>query len=101
MLTARHGRSAALGLDLVHPGWSLLLVLYGAHLEGRPVRMARLATDAHVAMTTTMRWVALFIVRGLAERRADPAHARGVLFALTDEGARRVRRQLEAEAPLR
>jgi len=97
LLEARHKRSAALGLDVVHPGWSILLVLFRAHLEGRPVRMARLATEAHVAMTTMMRWMELFIAHGVAERRSDSGHARGVLFALSADGAERVRRQLIAE----
>jgi len=97
LLDARHRRAAAVGLDLIQPGWTLLLVLYRAHLDGRPVRMARLATDAHVAMTTMMRWVELFISCGFAERRPDPAHARAVLLALSAEGAERVRRQLIAE----
>jgi hypothetical protein len=97
LLEARHKRSAALGLDAVHPGWGLLLVLFRAHLEDRPVRMARLATDAHVAMTTTMRWMGLFLANGLAERRPDPGHLRGVLFALSADGAKRVREQLIAE----
>jgi len=97
LLYARHRRSAALGFDIVQPGWSVLLVLLCAHLEGRPVRMARLATEAHVALTTLMRWMDLLVARGLAERRPDPVHKRGVLFALSTEGAERVRRQLGTE----
>lgn len=97
LLEARHKRSAALSLDVVHPGWSVLLVLFRAHLEGRPIRMARLATDAHIAMTTTMRWMGLLLDNGLAERRPDPEYARGVLFALSADGAERVRQQLVAE----
>lgn len=97
LLEARHKRSAALGLDVVHPGWSVLLVLFRAHLEDRPLRMARLATDAHVAMTTMVRWMELLLANGLAERRPDPARARGVLFALSAHGAERVRQQLIAE----
>jgi DNA-binding MarR family transcriptional regulator len=97
LLEARHKRSAALRLDVVHPGWSILLVLFRAHLEDRPVRMARLATGAHVAMTTVMRWMRLFLDNGLAERRPDPARARGVLFALSADGAERIRQQLIAE----
>jgi DNA-binding MarR family transcriptional regulator len=97
LLEARYKRSAAFRLELIHPGWSILLVLFCAHLEGTPVRMARLATDAHVAMTTMMRWTALFLVHGLAERHPDPAHARGVLLALSTDGAALVRGQLIAE----
>jgi DNA-binding MarR family transcriptional regulator len=98
LLYARHRRSAALRLDIVQPGWSVLLVLFCAHLEGRPVRMARLATEAHVALTTLMRWMEVLVARGLAERRPDPVHKRGVLFALSAKGAERVGRQLEKEA---
>jgi len=97
LLAARHKRSAALGVDVVHPGWSVLLVLFRAHVEGRPVRMARLATEAHVTMTTIKRWMVLLLGQGLAERRPDPAQPRGVLVALSAEGAERVRRQLIAE----
>jgi DNA-binding MarR family transcriptional regulator len=44
-----------------------------------------------------VRWTERFLARGLVERRADRKDARGVLFALTADGAERVRRQLEAE----
>ena len=47
-----------------------------------------------------MRWTGVFLATGLAERRADPAHARGVLFSLSAKGAALVRRQLIAEAML-
>jgi hypothetical protein len=39
----------------------------------------------------------MFVAHGLAERPPDATHARGVLFALTAEGAARVRRQIEME----
>lgn len=53
------------------------------------------ATDKNIRKgTATSDWVQF---PRLAERCADPGHARGVLFALTAEGAERVRRQLEAE----
>ena len=97
LLEARFKRPRALRLDVVHPGWSVLLVLFRAHLQERPVRMARIATDAHIAMTTARRWMGLFLDHGLAERRPDPAHARGVLFALSADGAELVRRQLAEE----
>lgn len=97
LLDGRLARAAAIGLDLVHPGWTLLLVLYRAHLDGRPIRMARLATEAHVAMTTMMRWLAPFLAHGLAERRPDPNHGRGVLITVTADGAKRIGRQLKEE----
>ena len=97
LLDARHQRRAAMGLDPVHPGWTLLLVLYRAHLDGRPLRMARLATEARVAMTTMMRWVDLFLAHGLVDRRPDAGRRKGVLLMLSGDGAERVRRQLYRE----
>lgn len=43
---ARYARCAVFGADLADPGWSLLLALFRAYLEKRPVRLGRLATDA-------------------------------------------------------
>lgn len=97
LLDARHQRRAAIGLDPVHPGWTLLLVLYRAHLDGRPLRMAGLATEARVAMTTMMRWVELFVAHGLVDRRPDASRRKGVLLGLSRDGAGRVRRQLHRE----
>ena len=97
LLDTRHARSKAIGIDPAHPGWTLLLVLYRAHLDGQPLRMARLATEARVAMTTMLRWVELFVAFGLVDRRPDPGRARAVLLALSGDGAERIRRQLHAE----
>ncbi len=87
MIGARHARSAVFGLDLANPGWSLLLELFRAHLEDRPAKMARLATDVRVASTTMLRWIDLFCKAGLAERLPDPRHDRGVILRLTPAGA--------------
>jgi DNA-binding MarR family transcriptional regulator len=87
LIAARHARSAVFGLDLANPGWSLLLELYRARLEGRPARMERLATDARLAATTVLRWLDLLRAAGFAERRPDPERSRQILIALTDAGA--------------
>lgn len=57
LLAARYDRSERLGMDLVHPGWSLLLELFRAALERRPARMARRAADARVPSTSALRWI--------------------------------------------
>ena len=87
MLAARYARSAVFGMDLANPGWSLLLELFRAYLEKRPVRMGRLATDAGVAMTTALRWVDQLSASHLVGRRPDPERAGGVLISLTEAGA--------------
>lgn len=86
VLAARYARSAVFGLDLASPGWSLLLELFHAHLEKRPVHLARLATDARVAMTTALRWVTALSKAGFVRRESDPGRSGGVRIELTDAG---------------
>jgi DNA-binding MarR family transcriptional regulator len=98
LLAARQARAEAFGLDLLHPGWSLLLVLLRAHLEAPGVRSTRLAEEAQLPSTTMLRWMELLLRAGLAERRPAADHPRGVLYALTPDGAERVLRQVAREA---
>jgi DNA-binding MarR family transcriptional regulator len=83
----RHARATIFGPDLVGPGWSVLLELYRARLEGRPVRIARLAIDSRIPSTTALRWLDQLAGRGLIERRADPAGGRAIHVALTEDAA--------------
>jgi DNA-binding MarR family transcriptional regulator len=87
VLAARYARSAVFGLDLANPGWSLMLELFRAYLEQRPVRLARLATDARVAATTAFRWMDLLTEAGFVRREADPARDGATLLSLTPAGS--------------
>ena len=87
VLAARYARSERLGMDLANAGWSLLLELFRASLEERPVRLARLAADARVPATSAMRWIDQFIAAGLVRRDLAPERRAVVRFALTDAGA--------------
>ena len=95
-IAARQARGAAFGLDLEHPGWSILLELFRAALEERAVKLPRLAAEAQVAPTTLLRWIDLFCEKGLAERRADPERVGGVLVSLTGAGVEAMRGHFEA-----
>lgn len=86
LLVARHARSEALGMDLANPAWSLLLELFLAHLEKREVRIARLAADAHVPLTTAMRWVDQLTRKGLVCRAPHPEQEGVAVLALTEAG---------------
>jgi len=86
LISMRHARSAVFDLDLANAGWSVLLELYHARLEGRTVRISRLATDARIAIATAMRWLDQLCAHGLVERRADPQGGRGVVVGLTEAG---------------
>jgi DNA-binding MarR family transcriptional regulator len=84
---ARHARAELFGLDLAHPGWSLLLALFAAHLARRPARLARLTEEAQVPGTTALRWLDLFVERGLVRREAEREGQGAVLLSLTGRGA--------------
>jgi DNA-binding MarR family transcriptional regulator len=99
LIAARHARSAAIGLNLVNPGWSLLLELKLAHLKGKPIRMPRLATEARVSMTTMFRWLDRFYAIGLAERLPHPVAERGILVRLTPAGAEAIRYHFASVKP--
>jgi DNA-binding IclR family transcriptional regulator len=86
-MAARRARSELFGMDLAHPGWSLLLELFRASLEKRPVRLPRLAADAGVSPTSAARWVRELAEAGFVQRVADPRRLGTGTFVLTEAGA--------------
>jgi DNA-binding MarR family transcriptional regulator len=94
---ARRARAATFGLDLTHPGWSLLLELYRARLAGEPgVRIHRLAVETRVASATADRWLRRLTQAGWAERAPDAKAENGVLARLTPNGAAAMHTYFEA-----
>ncbi|MEA3035655.1 MAG: Winged helix DNA-binding domain [Sphingomonadales bacterium] len=94
---ARRARAATFGLELAHPGWSLLLELYRARLAGEPgVRINRLAVDARLAPATVDRWLGRLTAAGWAERVPDPKAENGVHARLTPDGAAAMQAHFEA-----
>jgi DNA-binding MarR family transcriptional regulator len=51
------------------------------------VRVGRLASDAHVPITTALRWIDQFVGAGLVRRQADRERPGTVFFVLTDAGS--------------
>jgi DNA-binding MarR family transcriptional regulator len=84
---ARHARSEVFGMDLANPGWSLLLELFRASLEKRPVRLPRLAADAGVSATSAARWVRELAEAGFVQRVADPRRLGTGTLILTEAGS--------------
>ena len=87
VVAARQARSELFGMDLANPGWSLLLELFRAFLEKRPVRLPRLAADAGVSATSAARWVKELAAGGFVQRVADPRRLGTGTLILTDAGA--------------
>jgi DNA-binding MarR family transcriptional regulator len=86
LLAARHARTAAFGVDLSHPGWSILLELFRADLEKQSMSLARLAKRARVPTTTALRWLGHLSEAGLIHRCAYPDRPTGVMLGLTNAG---------------
>jgi DNA-binding MarR family transcriptional regulator len=87
VIAARVARAEAVGVDLANPGWSLMLVLLLAELEGRRVRLSRLAEEARVAATTGLRWIEVLGEAGLIVREPDDKRGGSYLLGLSAAGA--------------
>jgi len=91
LIAARRLRSERLGPALApEPGWSLLLALYAARLEGRQLTLAALTEAAGAPGSTIVGRIAALEAQGLLARIPDPARGRGTIVRLTDEAAARI-----------
>lgn len=73
---------------LEDPGWDMLLDLFAAELEGRPVSVSSLCIAAAVAQTTALRWIGKMTDAELFQRRPDPFDRRRAFVTLTETARR-------------
>lgn len=66
------------------PAWDLLLDLFVATREGRPVSVTSACIAANVPTTTALRWISALEAKGLVVRENDPRDARRALLRLTE-----------------
>ena len=91
LIAARRLRSERLGPAFApEPGWSILLILYAARLEDRPLTLAALTRAAAAPGATVYGRLRALEAQGLVERRPDPTRGRGTIVSLTDEAAARI-----------
>lgn len=91
LIAARRLRPQLLGPEFApEPGWSVMLALYVAHLEGWPLTQAALTKAAAAPGATVHGRLAALEAQGLIERRPDPSRGRGTIVTLTDEAAARM-----------
>jgi DNA-binding MarR family transcriptional regulator len=74
----------------------MLLDLYAARLERRPVSVSSLCIAAAVPATTALRWIKTMTDAGLFVREADPNDGRRIFIALADGAADAMTRYFEA-----
>ncbi len=85
--TLRHRRSRYLPADLFgEPTWDILLDLYVATRENRPVPTTSACIGAHVPPTTALRWLRTLEEQGLLERQEDARDGRRTFVRLTEQG---------------
>lgn len=96
MYTARRDRDSFFDNDLFgEPAWDILLDLYIAHSEDRPISVSSAGIAACAPPTTGLRWVAALVERGLVERRQDEKDRRVTYVMLTDQGVLAMERFLD------
>lgn len=83
----RRRRARSLPSDLFgEPTWDILLDLYVATRENRPVPTTSACIGAHVPPTTALRWLRILETRGLVDREEDGRDGRRTFVRLSDQG---------------
>jgi DNA-binding MarR family transcriptional regulator len=86
LLATRRTRGEALGAQLfADPAWDMLLALFAAGEQGKPLSVSRLCAAAGVAQTTALRWLEQLEHGRLVTRAADRDDARRTLVSLSPE----------------
>lgn len=68
------------------PAWDILLDLYIAHAENKPVSVSSACIGSASPPTTGLRWLGVLAENELILREHDPEDQRRVLVRLTDRG---------------
>jgi hypothetical protein len=72
------------------PAWDILLDLFIAETDGKPLSVTAACIGAAVPTSTALRWIAILEERGLLSRENDPADARRVFLRLSSGGYARM-----------
>jgi Winged helix DNA-binding domain len=68
------------------PAWDILLDLYIAHTESKPVSVSSACIGSAAPPTTGLRWLGVLAEQDLILREHDPEDQRRVLVRLTEKG---------------
>lgn len=86
--STRRRRSAIFGNPELfgEPAWDILLDLYVADVEGKPVSVSSACIGSAAPPTTGLRWLGVLAEQDLILREHDPDDQRRVLVRLTESG---------------
>ncbi len=82
------------------PAWDILLDLYIAQADDKPVSVSSACIGSAAPPTTGLRWLGVLADQGLLEREHDPHDQRRVLVRLTDKALRAMDRYFSCSAGL-
>lgn len=68
------------------PAWDILLDLFIAEADNKPLSVTAACIGAAVPTSTALRWIAILEERGFLARENDPADARRVFLRMTGDG---------------
>jgi hypothetical protein len=80
------------------PAWDILLDLFIAHAEGKPVSVSSACIGSAAPATTGLRWLGVLADEGLILRENDADDNRRVLVRLSSAGLAAMERFFDAEA---
>jgi hypothetical protein len=78
------------------PAWDILLDLYIAHAEGKPVSVSSACIGSAAPATTGLRWLGVLADEGFVVRENDAEDQRRVLVRLTPAGVTAMERFFDA-----
>jgi hypothetical protein len=78
------------------PAWDILLDLYIAHADGKPVSVSSACIGSAAPPTTGLRWLGVLAEEGLVARENDADDHRRVLVRLTHAGISAMERFFDA-----
>jgi hypothetical protein len=85
LIALQSGRRAlALPSLFADPAWDMLLDLFVARAEGRPVAVSSLCIASGVPASTAHRWIQALVDHDAVRRRADPVDRRRVFIEITE-----------------
>ncbi|MEA3060576.1 MAG: hypothetical protein QOJ94_357 [Sphingomonadales bacterium] len=100
LLDLRGLRREFLGLEASDAMLAMLLTLYQAGLERRPLYRTAAAVEAHVAETTAFRATEILVATGAVHRTRDAADKRLIILRLSEQMTRRLRAYLATAAAM-
>jgi DNA-binding MarR family transcriptional regulator len=96
IITARQKRSQYLATKLLgEPAYDMLLSLFVASLEQRPMSVSELVRASGVPSTTALRWIGVLQDHGMTRRRNHPLDARVTYVEFEQSGMDRMQALLE------